>query len=93
MQYQRSLAKKLWLPYSAGTRSGRVIRFPPPRAKQLLQLLRCAIVGHRFSQWRVEDEEWFHYVDAPEPWAWHTCSCGTIERVPGEFTFPGELYS
>lgn len=82
---QQQRARKLWFPYRGlGARwFGRGVVVPPPRLVQLLSILRCAVLGHRWSQWRVETLEWFEYVDHPQPYAWHGCKrgCGALERV------------
>jgi len=77
LQIHRARVKKLWIPYG-----GLGLRIPP-RLVQLLRLLRCAATGHQWSQWRVETEDWFEYVDGPELWAGRRCEndCGTIEHV------------
>lgn len=74
--YQRSRARKLWVPYSGW-------EWPPPRLRQLVAIVHCAVRGHAWSQWRIETEDWFQYVDGPVPWAWHTCQrCGLLKHAP-----------
>lgn len=74
--FSKSHARRLWFP--------RHRRFlVPPRLVQLLQLARCRVIGHDWKRWRVETEEWFEYVDEPQPYAMRGCDrgCGTMEHA------------
>lgn len=52
-----------------------------PRIRQLLSIATCALLGHNWSRWRIETEEWFEYVDAPAPWTWRICQrCRVTEH-------------
>lgn len=75
-----SRARKLWVPYNG-------FRFPPPRLIQLLNIVICFVSDHRWSQWRMETEDWFEYVEAPEPYAWRACRrCHLLQHVRPSLT-------
>ena len=72
---------KLWFPFGGRFWERRIV-LPPPRLKQLLARLECHVFGHDWGDWRVETQEWFEYVPAPERFAMRGCSrqCGTMEH-------------
>lgn len=76
-----SYARRLWFPY--GGRFGRRVKMPPPRLVQLCRRVACAVRGHDWGRWRIETEDWFKYVDEPEPYAMRSCQrrCGAMEHA------------
>lgn len=107
-----SVAKKLWFPYgnakyhsvkwpTGGSHTWefhRAFRWPPPRLSQIMQLVKCYLHGHKWTEWVTDDWEgpmmWDefggHYPMTSryaEPWeaATRSCAngCGTYQnRVP-----------
>lgn len=85
----RTVARRLWLPYRSS--GGRRLAWPPPRLRQLLALARCAVIGHRWGPWQVDDMDgpgedmgdgaFMPYLSrearADEPWGTRVCRHGS----------------